>query len=476
MSLPLSYTPYQSHRRTASSLSTSTAVSPPATISPQDQANGGGDASLVRQKGVGTSSSNLQALGSVRASSGSQLTNHSQPSTNVSNALPSEQDKPPPLRKITAVRSTANKQPLSSLTKGKQNADQTPQLNPPLSLRSPERRSVSNASSNPTSQKLSLPSNHKAPETQSKTSVHVQQLSPSPSPSSPSRSHARTVSHSTIPTSVPHLMSTAQRLRTANSNASTPSSSPSQTPGTISPTLNASHGTPLPLNLTTISLHGSDSVGRNTAYREGFQPKGMYRIRTDEFLVARSLRKRGRRGGEQNGGDSELEAQRIERRLQKLIALHYETRPHLTEEENNRVAPSWLPTAIRKARIQAEEEKRIREEEMRIVKWEDDSSRKTCFICSTPFSLTVRKHHCRLCGRLVCASPHLSLPPGLPAPSASALDDQVIGQRRCSGLIVADGKSRTKIRDVSSHEERNLQMLKVDPSLRVCHECRDTIR
>ena len=35
-------------------------------------------------------------------------------------------------------------------------------------------------------------------------------------------------------------------------------------------------------------------------------------------------------------------------------------------------------------------------------KWEDDSSRDSCPVCDTKFSVLVRKNHCRLCGLLVC--------------------------------------------------------------------------
>lgn len=60
----------------------------------------------------------------------------------------------------------------------------------------------------------------------------------------------------------------------------------------------------------------------------------------------------------------------------QLVSLHYESRPISIDS-----LPLWLPNAIRKTRQLAEEEKRIREEEMRIVKWEEDSSRKMCPLC-----------------------------------------------------------------------------------------------
>ena len=48
-------------------------------------------------------------------------------------------------------------------------------------------------------------------------------------------------------------------------------------------------------------------------YRPGFQPKGVYRPRTDEFIEARN--------GSRDVG--RIERTRLERRLEKLIALHF---------------------------------------------------------------------------------------------------------------------------------------------------------
>lgn len=124
----------------------------------------------------------------------------------------------------------------------------------------------------------------------------------------------------------------------------------------------------------------------------------------------------------------------------------------------------------------AEEEKRIREEEMRIVKWEDDYTRKVCPLCSTPFSLSIRKHHCRLCGRIVCASPHLSLPPGLDAsadlPPRKA-DGSGIVEAKCSSLVIADSKGGTVIKDMPGWDEGILEDNK--RGIRICRECRETI-
>lgn len=60
------------------------------------------------------------------------------------------------------------------------------------------------------------------------------------------------------------------------------------------------------------------SIGRSTAYRPGFQPKGTYRIRTDEFTAARERKRSGKLSGEDGRARTELESQRLERRLEKV--------------------------------------------------------------------------------------------------------------------------------------------------------------
>jgi rabenosyn-5 len=39
------------------------------------------------------------------------------------------------------------------------------------------------------------------------------------------------------------------------------------------------------------------------------------------------------------------------------------------------------------------------------VPWQNNSSAKTCYLCSDDFTLINRRHHCRLCGRIICSSP-----------------------------------------------------------------------
>jgi hypothetical protein len=84
----------------------------------------------------------------------------------------------------------------------------------------------------------------------------------------------------------------------------TPSSSPSPTP--------AASGSPV-TSPSPLPTRTSTPVRPSAPYRPGFQPKGVYRPLTDEFLeVRRSRRDIGR-----------VEQTRLERRLEKLINLHF---------------------------------------------------------------------------------------------------------------------------------------------------------
>ncbi|KAH3672336.1 hypothetical protein WICMUC_004308 [Wickerhamomyces mucosus] len=42
--------------------------------------------------------------------------------------------------------------------------------------------------------------------------------------------------------------------------------------------------------------------------------------------------------------------------------------------------------------------------ERQLVPWEDEKEVQNCFLCMQMFNLILRKHHCRLCGRVVCSS------------------------------------------------------------------------
>lgn len=497
----LSYTPYQSHRRAASAISVDGQKEFSLASSAKNQNDSQSSTQAVSSSSNGQNTSqftqNSEPIKPIVSAANSSYQQQSHSSTSIPNSSKASQA-PPPLRSLSSLRAKSgngtNTTPKTASTgtsasKGKSNADEEASRVKTMPVQSPPRRTVSSS--------LAVPSTSSSGQSDNtRQNGHTKRNSMTSSPI-PSQSHNRSISNGALPANLPHLMSTAQRLRTVSPlDYSTPSSSsPTQTPNApLSPVFGAagggSHQTSNQVVTNVNFLDGG--VGRMTAYRAGFQPKGSYRIRTDEFIAARTKRKQSGRGEssryanstqetnkEAGKSRSELESQRLERRLEKLFALHYDDSPLFTEEEAFNLAPGWLPGTIRKARLQAEMEKRLREEEMRIVNWEDDKSRKTCSICTTPFSFTVRKHHCRLCGRVVCASPHLSLPPGMIGPPNSESGKPVSDdQLKCSSLVVADDQSGMKIKDVPRWDEASSKHLDANGrtrGIRICRECKETI-
>ncbi|CCM02068.1 uncharacterized protein FIBRA_04144 [Fibroporia radiculosa] len=180
--------------------------------------------------------------------------------------------------------------------------------------------------------------------------------------------------------------------------------------------------------ITTSSVSSSPpprTIPRSSAlYRPGFQPKGVYRPRTDEFMEARNNHKDVGR----------VERTRLERRLEKLINLHFPLGGHeLKEKEkvsqvderrsrqsNKRLSSifdidfselrsksaSDLWRDVLQSQVAPGVKNDIRAAEQTITPWEDDAKVSQCPLCSAAFHpLTNRKHHCRLCGRIICSLP-----------------------------------------------------------------------
>lgn len=109
----------------------------------------------------------------------------------------------------------------------------------------------------------------------------------------------------------------------------------------------------------------------------------------------------------------------------------------------------------------------IRGAEQRITPWEEDSAVSKCPLCLASFHpLTNRKHHCRLCGKIIC-----SLPPK--APQRPAM---------CSLLFFVDSKTR-KIEEVGEGVDYGVRRRnrpegedKFLKSVRICRTCRPVIQ
>lgn len=89
-----------------------------------------------------------------------------------------------------------------------------------------------------------------------------------------------------------------------------------------------------------------------------------------------------------------LEVSRLEKRLTKLTHLLANAPP------DQSLASSGLLWQISGAKTQR------KQLEQSVVTWEDDSIVSRCPFCQQEFSsYSFRRHHCRLCGRVVCSDP-----------------------------------------------------------------------
>ncbi|KAK2063973.1 FYVE zinc finger protein [Colletotrichum caudatum] len=93
-----------------------------------------------------------------------------------------------------------------------------------------------------------------------------------------------------------------------------------------------------------------------------------------------------------------LEVARLEKRLTKLTHLLANAPQDVTTNSGgNLLAPVATLTGQKNQRKVLEQS---------VVTWEDDASVKQCPFCQQEFgSWTFRRHHCRICGRVVCADP-----------------------------------------------------------------------
>ncbi|KIJ63248.1 hypothetical protein HYDPIDRAFT_29511 [Hydnomerulius pinastri MD-312] len=277
----------------------------------------------------------------------------------------------------------------------------------------------------------------------------------------------------------------------------TPSPSPFTSPAASNPALPHHPAPPRP----------------SAPYRPGFQPKGVYRPRTDEFAESRRARK----------DEGRVERTKLERRLEKLIALHFP----LPDASGSGSGPATSSAGLGKAHApglgKGQGERRaslfdlasfdfgslmnvdagelwkgvlhsqtlqgpksdIRAAEQRITPWQEDSAVSKCPLCTASFHpLTNRKHHCRLCGQIIC-----SLPPKQPQrPEVCSVlfvvDTQTrrieevgegvdYGVRRRGGSVGGKGTggkgAKGKGKEVEEDEEKFLK------GVRICRSCRPVL-
>lgn len=89
-----------------------------------------------------------------------------------------------------------------------------------------------------------------------------------------------------------------------------------------------------------------------------------------------------------------LEVSRLEKRLTKLTQLL----ANPPSDQGSGAASFLWPTSGAKAQQRALEQS--------IIDWENDASVSRCPFCQQEFTTySFRRHHCRLCGRVVCGDP-----------------------------------------------------------------------
>lgn len=123
--------------------------------------------------------------------------------------------------------------------------------------------------------------------------------------------------------------------------------------------------------------------------------------------------------------------------------------------------------------------------EITLPRWQPDSEVTSCPICSTSFSFWFRKHHCRKCGRVVCAncSPHRITIPRQFIVQPAQDTNQTSSTGMPAGVEIVD---LTGVQDAealdSQQASRNLDtpqspVLQIDPALgggqevRLCNPC-----
>ncbi|KAI8898465.1 hypothetical protein BC833DRAFT_589769, partial [Globomyces pollinis-pini] len=139
--------------------------------------------------------------------------------------------------------------------------------------------------------------------------------------------------------------------------------------------------------------------------RDGYKNNhGVSRNKTSSFLKIRK----------QIVTTTSLEVNKIEKRLEKLekSVKEFQSSPLLTRRT------SFLKNPIEP-----------------VAPWVEDHTSNTCHLCENVFGLLVRKHHCRLCGQLICFECSRSVP------IADTIDHGIRSCKKCVFLLSLRKKS-----------------------------------
>jgi len=178
--------------------------------------------------------------------------------------------------------------------------------------------------------------------------------------------------------------------------------------------------------------------------RAGYSDQGLSRDHTSDFLAIRSKRVDRQR----------LEIQRLEKRLSKLTSLL----------ANAPVEAGANGSSLLLLSGQKNQRKAI---EQSVVTWEDDAAVAKCPFCKQEFgSWTFRRHHCRICGRVVCADPAT----GCSSEVGLNVANRELGSSSGSASV---SLTRTAATGPTSEKPDAAGQMSVD--VRMCRDCKTTI-
>ncbi|KAF9370986.1 carboxypeptidase Y-deficient [Podila verticillata] len=153
-----------------------------------------------------------------------------------------------------------------------------------------------------------------------------------------------------------------------------------------------------------------------------------------------------------------LEVNRLEKRIEKLAQIHLQFEPNVTSSptpSTNSSTFSSISSGTSSIRakglfrsVTTSRAQQLKTAEQAIVKWEDDATVVGCYICLSLFNrYGNRKHHCRLCGRVICDNCSKKTPLYLSMSSYPDGSDPVGQTRACKECIHTVFKRREHAAD-----------------------------
>lgn len=159
-----------------------------------------------------------------------------------------------------------------------------------------------------------------------------------------------------------------------------------------------------------------------------------------------------------------LDIQRLEKRLTKLTQL-------LASPPEDAVTTGGGGGLLSPVATLAGQKNSRKQIEQSVVTWEDDAKVPRCPFCQQEFSWSFRRHHCRICGRVVCADPQ------------TACSTEVglnVNKPITNGIMNGKGEkpdtiATTKTMTTTTPTTTNGAGPHVSIDVRMCRDCKSTI-